>query len=267
MFKCRNHNHPNPDQSANPPSGHQYDSNALAAINENLKSLAEEYKKNNKTSSDNGRKNFRLELAVAFGIGLYTLITAGLLIAGLYQNKTSSEQLRVAQDTEKRQLRAYLGIMSIQLQCPDCDSISYRERQIGKGIAETKDIIIFDVKASGVTPAYNVHLYANWQPIPSVVPYVVNIPFPEFPSTVSIVESRPTILPNEHAPFFVAINIEIFQNARLGKIHLRVYGHVDYDDVFGAGWQAEFCYVYQPSIGGGDMFTTCPEHNGDHARR
>ena len=43
-----------------------------------------------------------------------------------------------------------------------------------------------------------------------------------------------------------------------------MYGTFIYQDVFKHTWSKDFCYVYQSSMNGPDLFTSCPEHNDDH---
>ena len=89
----------------------------LAAINKTLTAFAEEYHKNNKKNPVRETWKFRVEIAAAVGIAAYTLLTAGLLIAGAIQTNYSGQQVRasqaqlgVMQDQEHRQSRAYVGI-------------------------------------------------------------------------------------------------------------------------------------------------------------
>ena len=200
-----------------------------------------------------------LEYFIAVFLVLTFIATA---IAAYY----TCQQWLTAYDTEKRSLRAYVGVSRPRLQCPDCGNSSYKEPGFADGMIATANLLEFVIKVSGVTPAYNVHLrHVDWEPIPINILYPFGSPYVKHADVAQVAESRPTILPSESLPFQVAIRVRDFEDPKIGKYRLRLYGDVDYTDVFDRDWTAEFCFIYQ-GISGVDEFTTCPEHNGDHPR-
>lgn len=94
----------------------------MAAINETIKSIESSDKAYKKESSDRDRLRFRIDIAVASGVLLYTFLTAGLLIFAASQLKAawsqvsdSHKQVANALESEHRQLRAYVRMADIRL--------------------------------------------------------------------------------------------------------------------------------------------------------
>ncbi len=168
----------------------------------------------------------------------------------------------LALDTERRSLRAYLGVLPPTLQCPDCANALYQDPSSGPVL--TPNLLTFVVKVVGQTPAYDVHVrHVDWEPITYIAPYQFGNKFVAHPNFANVIESRTTILPSDTAPFRVAIQVAYFRPAKFEGGRLLVYGGFDYQDIFGKTWTKEFCFIYK-GAGAQDTFTTCPEHNGDH---
>ena len=200
-----------------------------------------------------------LEYFIAVFLVLTFIATA---IAACY----TRQQWLTADDTEKRSLRAHLGVSRPRLQCPNCGNPSYKEPGFAEGTIVTVDLLEFAIKASGVTPAYNVHLqHVDWEPIHNNILYPFGSPYAQHTDIAKTAESRATILPSESQPFQAPIRVRDFEDPKIGKYRLRIYGAVDYSDVFDREWTADFCFIYQ-NMSGIEEFTTCPEHNGDHPR-
>jgi hypothetical protein len=174
----------------------------------------------------------------------------------------TSWQAYISSDNEQRSLRAYLGVsFPPTLQCSDCDNPLYKTPERGAGPYMSSDVISLTIKSGGGTPAHDIHLrHLDWQPFPNNVPYTFGIPFEVHENFAEVIESRDYLLPSDTTYFKSGIIVETFRQAKLGSITLRIYGAVDYYDVFDKGWSKEFCFIYTS-----DIFSICPEHNGDHA--
>jgi hypothetical protein len=173
-------------------------------------------------------------------------------------------QAYILRDTERRSLRAYVAEVGIRLQCPSCGDANYREPTFGDTVVSS-DLIVLTVKAAGQTPAYEVGLrHLDWQPYSKDMLYPSDdMPFETHQSLAKVIESRFTTMPGEPQDFLVAVRVSDFKAAREGKYHLRIYGNIDYKDVFGTPWTSEFCFVYQYA-NGADNFVRCPQHHADY---
>jgi len=102
----RNHQHGEHPQR--PEGTHNRSPEELAAINETLKSFADEYRQ--RIDNNAGRETYRfwIEVVTVLGVLAYTGLTIGLLFTSQGQLTTAQKQALVAEDTEHRQLRAYL---------------------------------------------------------------------------------------------------------------------------------------------------------------
>jgi hypothetical protein len=174
----------------------------------------------------------------------------------------------VAHDTERRQLRAYIVPTTITLQCPDCTNPNYAAPKPGSGRVEAVDAVSVDVKAAGITPAYNVGAFIYWKPIPMNVAYPVGgVVYDEQHSGGAVIESRVALAPGDQKTFSRQIDVDQFADAKAMHRRLIVYGNIVYDDIFENAWSVDFCWVYEPVIKtGGDSFVACPEHTRDHPR-
>jgi hypothetical protein len=193
---------------------------------------------------------------------LLILVFIATATAAIYTCK----QWITADDNERRGLRAYVASSDIRIQCPNCGNATYKEPSFGDRIA-TADLIIVTARASGNTPAYNSRVqHLDWQPFQKDIIYPDGMEFVIHPDLGKTIEGRHTILPGATRDYQIPIRVRDFEDVRNGKYNMRVYGNIDYDDVFGAKWTAEFCYVYQ-FLHGNDFFSACPDHQGDHARQ
>jgi hypothetical protein len=132
----------------------------------------------------------------------------------------------------------------------------------GAGLTLVQTLFEITVNAAGGTPAHDVHLrHLDWEQFPRDVPYVFGgVPFDTHKNFVEVIESKDYLLPSGTTSFKTAIKVDDFRAATLGVATMRIYGRVNYYDVFDKGWAKDFCFIY--TVGN---FSVCPEHNGDHA--
>lgn len=194
----------------------------------------------------------------------YTWLDISVVAIAVLAFFAASWQGWVARDAEQHGLRAYLGVSSPILQCPDCANRLYRDPESGSGLHISPDLIVLTVKAGGQTPAYDVHLrHIDWEPFRINIPYQFGIPFIVHSDFARTFQSRITILPGDTQPFQAGIQVAPFRAAKFESASLRVYGGFDYLDIFDRQWTKDFCFIYRGSYTQ-DTFTACPEHNGDH---
>jgi hypothetical protein len=233
------HNQQHHRGQPNQPTEHHIGSTAkeLAAINETLVALAKKQSEHNQKNPNHDTWKFRLEIAAVIGVGFYTLLTGGLLIVGALQTgagwqqiDASHDQLKTMQDTERRQLRAYVGIVP-----GDVDNFGDQEKQT----------FTFIRKNYGMTPAYNLNwTFAGQKVIKRGEP----IPVPN----VGHVDSQNlfTIFPTMELPFHISKTpipkdqLTAVRQSTDGNIQFVYYGTITYDDAFGLPHYTKYCWMF-----------------------
>jgi hypothetical protein len=167
-----------------------------------------------------------------------------------------------AVDTERRELRAYLGVDNPELHCPLClttdptKPIEIRPEDI------LSNMVILYLHNGGRTPAYNVNgRGVLWeidfgQQLPKAFDFFDN-------SALNFTPGSATLNPGQrHPAHFIMGEEEILRIARAHahKATVFFYGHISYADVFGAQLSTPFCFQYLPDHPD-DSFSNCPEHN------
>lgn len=111
------------------------------------------------------------------------------------------------------------------------------------------------VKNSGRTPARITKMVLRSHevdPSNEIIPGILP-PDPAFPSDkTTLVEGRDIVLPPNDGgqPLGIAITPERFNDARIGKKTLYIYGYVEYrDTVANKPHETHFCYIYWPQRG------------------
>lgn len=232
----RNKN-PHGGQAGKPSEHHGSSPVELAAINDTLKAFAKRYNENKEQSPRRQTWKFGLEIAAVIGVGLYTLLTGGLLIVGALQTrsggdqvKASQEQLAVMQNTEHRQLRAYVGLIP-----GDIENLGDKDKQV----------FTFMRKNYGATPAYDIEVSELGQSVllKNHEPPVIN-----FTNVPDIPHANVTLFPSAELPLHIkglavskeqvdkVLSSDDFQFAYAGKIRYR--------DAFGKTHFTNFCWQY-----------------------
>jgi hypothetical protein len=169
-------------------------------------------------------------------------------------------QLVVSRDTERRQLRAYIGIIDIGLQC--CSPIGADPIN---NPSEISNVVTIIVKNGGITPASNVRTYTNWGQLAFNTAFPTSMDYNDAPREAHIIEASLLILPGGERRFNHAVtkSISLFRAAKDRKVRAMIYGHIDYTDIFGRERQTLFCTIYSVTNIGADNNESCPEHNGE----
>ena len=154
-------------------------------------------------------------------------------------------QFSLARQTSNRQLRAYVGTVPVL------------------GSLEP-DTIEIKADNQGQTPAYKVvsHLNWQWQPFGKSLPS--NFKYPDYntdgPSpSVAVIQSK------DFKIMTVPFDKNQIARVRNKETSLFLYGHVDYEDVFGGTHSTHFAYEYHPAYDGdkfvGHTLVMLPNHN------
>jgi hypothetical protein len=107
MAEPKNDGYTNTGGAPYPTNGEKHE--IVAAIDR----FKEQFKTENETNRTQEARKTKREKATVVGIWAYTILT--LIIAG-----ASIYQARVFKETEKRQLRGYLGVTGLRFSCGDC---------------------------------------------------------------------------------------------------------------------------------------------------
>lgn len=188
-------------------------------------------------------RGYKWTRRAALSTMLYTFLTTLLLAAGLYSAFKAREaveaanqaaaaairQARIAEDGEKRQLRAYLGYQELRT-----DRIKTRTTATWSTVQKWKNF--------GVTPARNLVLYNGFGYAGTGEP----VPVPDFMKTKTGLGTA--VPPNTEVLSTVPlIDDKIIEEVRENKTVLRIYGAATYEDVFGEKHINQLCLVVKLS--------------------
>ena len=93
---------------------------------------------------------------------LATSINATATVAASIAAIISLAALLDIRKTNKRQLRAYVGLESLRLELPELNDPNYRPIQPDKAGLVVDDYVLATVKNYGTTPALDVRTQVNW---------------------------------------------------------------------------------------------------------
>lgn len=177
-------------------------------------------------------------------VGVYTGVTIVLAII-------RGRQLNVSEDSEQRQLRAYVGAVGMELSCGNC-------------LPTVKDQIYLSTENFGQTPAYLIQ-GTIWP-----YEYSINDPFPigdirKAPLTSLPIDFRSmAIYPKDPVKQLFAINnasAGLFKDTKsVGGYWLLWRGFVQYRDVFDRVWNIYCCFEYNPTKYPKTPFIQCPKY-------
>lgn len=241
---------------------------ATRAVERAISGFSDRYFDGNDEGDARERTRFRLEKWLAGGVALNVFLTIGLLIAGVIQTyyggqqvRASQDQLRVMGDTERRQLRAYVGMAP-----GDVEDFG----------VEGKQRIRFVRKNYGSTPAYNVGyskiglgIIHPGQSIdtgqegcaqPLINRQLTLFPTVELPWTV-VIGKNENVKPGSAEVLTGVFSREQIQLVKSGDMQFVYWGTVCYHDAFGAPHFTNYCWIYK-----GQSMTTkdadaCLQHN------
>jgi hypothetical protein len=156
--------------------------------------------------------------------------------------KVARESVVLAENTAKRQLRAYLGLVHFDIQ------------------SERHEFVIV-VRNDGQTPARQVTSIFNMQWYPEGNDLPADFAFPDY------VQDRHGsdlvfINPKQEHPWSFEADWTKFSQFFNGEIaQLYLYGRFEYLDVFDTNWVSEFCYQAVRFPNGGGGFRAYNRHN------
>jgi hypothetical protein len=164
-----------------------------------------------------------------FGAALATVFSGWAALAARAAAKAATAAVHeaqransIAENTAKRQLRAYLSIA-------------------GAKVSDDDKVITLTIRNSGNTPARNVMSHVNWQWYPSQQEMPSDFNFPNYVSEKKG-RSKTFIGSNAETTWAHPIDPSKIQELSAGKIALYIYGSCTYEDVFATEQSITFCY-------------------------
>ncbi|MGO8952085.1 MAG: hypothetical protein ACLPWS_02810 [Rhodomicrobium sp.] len=199
-----------------------------------------------------------------FFIAIFTVVL-GLFTVSLATS--TNKMARAAENTERRQLRAYVGMHEIETELPNLHQLNYEiPDNIPPGFIH-QDFVTATIKNFGQTPAQDVMTVVNWQPI---IPFGAWLP-DDFgyrdQDTLNTIASAGRSVVDRDSTHFSTVNLNTlraFRDAENKTCSLYLYGHIDYTDVYDRRWRREFCYIWEPWRPSGARFVPYREHNREY---
>jgi hypothetical protein len=196
-------------------------------------------KSNNSAMNTKNDKKHWLEYATGF----FAFIAAG---GAIFAASFSGWQASVASDTEKRQLRAYVGIIAGDVENFDVSG---------------RPTVRLTRKNYGLTPAYDVGfstIYARIGKDGTIFQQSGG------GCTQPNYSNLSTMFPSAQLPFSIIIKDTYLQQqvdeVKAGSSIFYVYGDVCYKDIFGNPHYTNYCWMYKGDMSGKEA-DACLQHN------
>lgn len=172
--------------------------------------------------------------------------------------KAANDSIALSGDTAKRQLRAYLGVVSIGIGEP--------------GSAQAKPTLVMNLKNFGQTPARDVEIHLSIWRMPKkeedrFTPLPAGFIYPRItPSETALNEtvfSRDYFDPGQDKTTQTIIpdDTPILNPQFIRVVTVYVYGEIIYTDTYNKTHVREFCYAYFPSNPPAGRFLSTEAHN------
>ena len=186
------------------------------------------------------------------------LLTLSIAVISLLLAIVSGYQAYIARDTARRQLRAYVGIVSVRLiRLTDPEVLVV---PMDDGLKRMPSFN-FVVKNCGQTPAFDLSMQAYFEIIPgSNKPLPDDFVFSDRAPGGRWHESKITLWPGQETPFREAVDELVLQRIINGEMTLYLYGWVTYIDSFKKTQVSRCCYLCLAD-GGTFGIRTLPRHN------
>jgi hypothetical protein len=170
-----------------------------------------------------------------YATAIFAFIAAvGAIFAAIF----SGWQASVAEDTEKRQLRAYVIVKSAAFAKDDSGKLKFgRQYPGGKEL-----LIYYTVSNEGVTPAYDV-----FRQITVEYPFANRFNFDYTDGTAAYVSKEHTFGPIITRAFSDEEVSDILKGGEDGGKLLVFAGRITYKDIFERPWPTFFCFAYLAS--------------------
>jgi hypothetical protein len=203
---------------------------------------------------------------------LLTAITAIVLVLQLFvfgwQARRLHQTIETMQGTERRSLRAYVGMDKLGFEVPHENTVNFAIDLDTPGVIHD-DFITVKVRNFGATPASDVCVFVYavttgpGQRLDET--FFPNNDGDRVPTgAVRIWLTRFTLHPNQIEIVKAIFHPHVVRDARAGRANLYFYGRIYYRDIYGRPWRTRFCYVWEPSTAfHGQRFVAYEQYNGE----
>lgn len=201
-------------------------------------------------------------------VGAIGVIVVGLLQLGVFalqlvvfalQARRLRETVDAMRGGEMAQLRACVGIEKVEESALPVEEAD-----------EVHSLVEVTIKNFGQTPAYNVtgalNLYCGAWMTRLSEDFQYADAGQEWPEGIINFHAVETIDRDQARTRYVSFTPkgkEFFDGAKKRYVLLWVYGHIDYDDIYGRKWIRNFCYLFQPWAVVEHRFTPYDKHNDE----
>lgn len=201
-------------------------------------------------------------------IATLLLAAIALLQAGVFglQARRLRQTVETIEKTERRSLRAYVGVSRIEMECANPGDPTYVLPALTTPGVLLGDFIAVKIKNFGPSPAKRVSVFAFLR----VVPGPLLLPGDFFahndrdtaPSgDVRISLSRLMLFPGQSAVVKVATDVREVRRGHDPANRAYVYGRIYYHDIYNRPWRTKFCYTWEPYHAHGQRFVPYEECN------
>ncbi len=177
---------------------------------------------------------------------------------------------RATKATERRQLRAYVGIEKIDLEIRSAKK-GYAPITDITGNVIFKDFVAVTVKNFGVSPAKSVQVIAGiawtemFQRLPNEAELDKAIHKRSNPASFKVLAYLNT--KQEQTIKCPLTDVSATWLAREKQKSVYVVGRIYYEDAYGEFWSVKFCYAWEPWHPGGERFVPYEIFNGEDKQR
>lgn len=186
------------------------------------------------------------------------------------QARRMRQTIRTLERTERRQLRAYVGVEKIEIKHPGISKpdIPIEEKR-APGYAH-EDFVCLTIKNFGQTPAYAVSTQVNWMPTPYPMRLPDGFDYPDIKSAgdgAAPIQSRSILHKDQtHTAIIAIFDLAVIRATLNKQAMLYLYGHIDFTDIYNRQWIMDFCYLWEPWATSGITYSPYMEHNEERRR-
>jgi hypothetical protein len=190
-------------------------------------------------------------------------IALGALVAAFLQFVALIITVFVMRSAARRQFRAYCGPIEFRTHLPHLGDPTFEVPDPAPPNYVFTHYIICTVQNFGTTPAFDLNVVMNWQP---VTPFGSSMPEEfEYPDQRKIMQDGGTVVdPGQTFPALIVVNpVAGFREAKAKRATLYLYGNIDYTDAFKRRWRRTFCVTWEPWNPVGLQFIPYRTHNDE----
>jgi hypothetical protein len=217
-----------------------------------------------KTANDRKLVEFTGWLVIA----TLMLAAIALLQAGVFglQARRLRQTVETMGKTERRSLRAYVGVKGLRFECLNIDDPNFVPDFTTPGVRQD-DFIAVTVENFGQTPARDVCVFTYFAGTEGAARLPEHFFAAHDVDVIPLEEVRRTLarfqlFPGQLETAKSAIDVRDVRMGKAGTHTIYVYGRIYYRDIYGRPWRTKFCYSWEPDHPHGQRFVPYEEYSG-----